>query len=80
MAGNLYWYSWKTNTLFINSNAILPDTTGMTMKERVRANKAAFALSYEERIERYATEQQKLEIRKALEEHPNCNISEFINA
>ena len=80
MAKTWCMYSPKMNILYINSYAILPNTNGMSNKEAFKATKQAFDLSYEERIERYATDEQKAQIREALAEHPDCEISEYMNA
>ena len=67
-------FDQKTNTLYIYTPAIMPKSKGW------KEMKAAFAMSYEERIEKFASDKDKAEIKAALEEHKGCMISEFINA
>lgn len=75
----MFYFDKKSNTLYINSDIILPNTKGMSFREHCKAFDEAFKLSYEERIEKFATKEQKEKIRKALEEHKGCNISEYSN-
>lgn len=76
----LTWFDSKSETLYINSKAILPDTKGLPFKEHCRRVNDAFKMTYPDRIEAYATEDQKKEILAAMEEHPGCKISEYMNA
>ena len=70
----LTWFIEKDNTLYINTDAIMCDTKGMSPKERSSALSSYFKLSYEERIEKSPY---KNEIKKELAKHPGCDISEF---
>lgn len=71
------FYSEKDNTLYINSDIILPDTKKLPFKEHLKLTKQAFAKSYEERIEQYATKEQQEHIHEQLKAHEGCKISEF---
>lgn len=67
-------YDSKNNILYINTEIIMCDTTGLTFKERTQAIMNYFKLSYEERINLSAY---KEEILKEMAKHPHCKISEF---
>ena len=67
-------YNERTNTLYILTDAIMCDISGMTVKERVAAMTKHFALSYEERIEQ---SKYKDQIKAEIAKHPNCKISEY---
>lgn len=67
----------KKNTLYINSDAILPDTTGMNFLEHCKKYDEWFAKSYKERIE---LSPYKELIEEELAKHPDCKISEFLMA
>lgn len=73
-------YDEKTNTLYINSMAIMPNTRGLSFKEHHAAMKKAFSMSYTERIDAYAGNDAKIEILSELEKHAGCKISEYVNA
>lgn len=64
----------KENTLYILTEAIMCDLTGMTYKERRKAMEKHFSLSYEERIELSPYKEQ---IKAEIAKHPNCKVSEF---
>ena len=75
-----WWYDPNRNVLYINSEAILPDTTGMSWKEHSKAIKGAFKMSYQERIEAFANEEQKKAILEAIATYPEATLSEYCNA
>lgn len=65
------WYNEKDNTLYILTSAIKPK--GLSMKKGIEyMNKP-----YKERI---AESPYREEIEKELLKHPNCKISEYMNA
>lgn len=70
----------RLNTLYINSNVILPNVRGLGYKEHGEMLGKAFTMSYIERIEAYASEEAKAEIYKEMKKHEGCKISEFCNA
>ena len=73
------YYDAKQDAVFINGDAILPNTSGMSWKQHCAAYDEAFAMSYEERIEKFANPIQKEDILQILSEHEGCKISEFTN-
>ena len=70
----LTWYDKKRNTLYINTDAIMCDTTGMSFRERAKAMDEHFKLSYEERIEQ---SKYRDDIKQEIAMHPDCKLSEF---
>ena len=73
------YYSEKDNTVYINGSAILPDTRKLSFREHCKQYDKAFAMSYEDRINKFATDTQKAEILEIIGAHPGCNISEYTN-
>ena len=74
-------WSEKDNTLYIYSDHLLPDTTGMSWKEHSRAYKEAFAMSYQDRLEKFCKNPEvKKEIKAEIEAHKDCKLSEFTYA
>lgn len=73
-------YSKKENVLYILSDVILPNTKGMALKERIKANNDAFRMSYEKRLEVFCPENIRKEIQVEINNHPGCVLSEFCNA
>lgn len=71
-------FSEKYNCLYINSNQLLPDTSGMTFKESYKARKEAFKKTYEERLKLYANNECRKEVEEELKKHKGCEISEFL--
>lgn len=71
-------FSEKDNCLYINSNQLLPDTSGMTFKESYKACKEAFKKTYEERLKMYANNECRKEVEEELKKHKGCEISEFL--
>lgn len=71
------FYDKKTDTVYINSDLILPNTKGLPFKEHSKKTMAAFKLSYQERIKQFTPEQYKKEINEAITSHEGCKISEF---
>lgn len=75
----------ERNTLYINSDVILPKrvaTPNMDIKEftrKVAERMEAFKLSYEERIEQFASPEAKEIIKESLAKHSGCKISEYSN-
>lgn len=70
-------YSEKENTLYINSDVILPDTKGMPFREHCKAYDNAFKMSYEKRLEAFCPENIRKEIQAKIDSHPGCILSEF---
>ena len=71
-------YSPETNTLYINSNVILPNTVGMSWRERCKAIDAAFNMEYDERIKEFCPAAIKDAILAEIAAHPGCTISEYM--
>ncbi len=75
----------ERNTLYINSDVILPKMTAtpdMNIREFTRKMSKrldAFKLSYEERIEKFASPDAKEIIKESLAKHSGCKISEYSN-
>lgn len=67
-------YDKKTNTLYILTDAIMCDLTGLKPRERSQAIRKHFTLSYEERIEK---SKYKDQIKAEIKKHPDCIISEY---
>ena len=67
----------KRNTLYINSNLMLPKQKGGWSREWSTAVKEAFKLSYKERLEKYCPEDIREQIRQEIKAHKGCKISEF---
>lgn len=70
-------YSKKENTLYIKSTVILPNCAGMPLAERRKANRAAFDMTYEQRLEAFCPEPIRKEIQAEIDRHPGCVISEY---
>ena len=73
------FFDTKNNILYINSNQLLPCTKGMSFKEYHKAYDKAFTMSYKERINQFACNEAKEEIKKELKAHKDCKISEYLN-
>lgn len=73
-------YSSKDNTVYINSDVILPDTKGMSFREHCKAYKDAFKMSYEKRLETFCSKNIREEIQAEIDSHPGCLISEFCDS
>lgn len=73
-------FSEKHNTLYILSDQILPNTKGMGWKDHCKAYQEAFKMPYHERIERWACEEAKREIKQEMKAHKGCKLSEYCNA
>lgn len=73
-------WSEKENTLYINTNAIMPDTSRMNFREHCKAYDEAFAMTYIERIYKFAKGDNKRMILEEVEKHKGCKFSEFIDA
>lgn len=70
----------KRNTLYILTDAIMPDTRGMTYRQRNQAITDAFDLPMSQRIEFFASDENKRIIEAAIAAHPGCKLSEYMNA
>ena len=73
------YYDAKHNIVFIKSDCLLPNTDGMAWKDHCAAYDKAFKMSYQERLEAYATEEQREAISAFLAEHEGAAISEYVN-
>ena len=73
-------YSRKDNTVYINSDVILPDTKGMSFREHCKAYDEAFKMDYRKRLQEFCPDNIRKEIEADLDSHPGCKISEFCNA
>lgn len=71
------FFDTKRNTLYINTDVILPNTKGMSFKEHAKKYKEAFAKSYEERLQDYCPQNIRVLVQTELDKHPGCKISEF---
>ena len=71
------FFSTKDNTLFIRTDEMLPDTTGMSWRDHCKAIDDAFKLSYDKRLELYGCEACKKEVAEQLKLHKGCKVSEF---
>ncbi len=71
------FFDTKRDTLYINSNLILPDTKGMKFRDHCKKYDEAFAKSYEERLQEYCPQDIRVQIQEELDKHPGCKISEF---
>lgn len=72
------WYSAKDNMVYINSEELTPDCSGMSFKERRDAFNEAYKLSYAERLEKFGSDVAKAYVKEELEAHKGCGISEFL--
>lgn len=73
-------WSEKDNTLYILTEAIMPDTSKMSWKEHCKAYDEAFAMTYEERIDKFANRENKRKILEEAKKHKGCKFSEFTHA
>lgn len=73
----IYYFNEKENTIYINTNVLLGNMNGMTLKDKRKYIGENFKLTYEERIQRVKDAKFKEAILKALSEHIGCEISEF---
>ena len=69
-----FMYDAKRNTLYINTDLIMCDLNGLTVKEKSIAIRKHFALSIEERIKQ---SKYKNEILNEIAKYKDCEISEF---
>lgn len=72
------WYSAKDNMVYINSEELTPDCSGMSFKERREAFNEAYKLSIRDRLEKFGSDVAKAYVKEELEAHKGCGISEFI--
>lgn len=66
-----YYYDEKTNTFYINTKLIMPET------KKFNEIKNVFKMSYIERINKFCPV--KNEIMEQIKKYENCKISEFTN-
>lgn len=66
-----YYYSEKNNTLYVNTDILVPRNADKNDFDR------AFQMTIKERIEKYAPDNAKKGINYELETHKGCQISEF---
>ena len=71
------FFDTKRNTLYINSNLMLPNTKGMSFKEHCKEYDKAFALPYPERLEKFCPDTIRPLVEEEIANHPGCKISEF---
>ena len=67
----------KRNTLYINSDLMLPKKKGGWTKEWSKEVSEAFKLTYQERLEKYCPEDIREQVQKEIKAHKGCKISEF---
>ena len=67
-------YDSETDTLYILGKQILPNTLGMTFSQHFKAYDEAWAMSYEERVEKFATPTAKKIIKEQIAKHKGCNF------
>lgn len=72
------WYSAKDNMVYINSEELTPDCSGMSFQERRKAFDEAYKLSIPDRLEKWGSDIAKAYVKEELEAHKGCAISEFI--
>ena len=84
MIQNLYYsetglavYDKKRNTVFIKSDIISPDVRRLSWREAFKEQDRAQAMSYHERLNKWAAKEQRIEVEKLIAEHDGCLISEF---
>lgn len=69
----------SNNTLYVSTDAIMPDTSGMSFKEHCTVRDQAFKLPVLERAKRYAKDSDMREIMDQLNKHKGCKVSEYMN-
>lgn len=72
------WYSVRDNMVYINSEELTPDCSGMTWSERREAFNEAYKLSIPDRLEKFGSDVAKAYVKEELEAHKGCGISEFL--
>lgn len=70
----------KKNTLYINSDLLLPNTTGMDFKTRHKEYDKAFKMDYMTRLEKFCPENVKPIVKAEIEKHKGCKFSEYCSA
>ena len=66
-----YYYSEKNNTLYINTDILVPKNPNRQAFEK------AFQMTIRERLEEYTPKEVKKAILEEIAEHKDCNLSEF---
>ena len=66
-----YYYSEKNNTLYINTDILVPRNADREAFEK------AFQMTIKERLETYAPDNVKKAIEEEIAEHKDCSLSEF---
>ena len=74
------YFDSKCNTLYILTDAIMPDTRGMTYRQRYQAIEDAFDLPMSQRIEMFASDKNRRIRESEIAAHPGCKLSEYMNA
>lgn len=74
---NFATYNWRRNTVFIDRNIITPDVRHLHWQERFKKLDEVYGMDYHERLYRYATPEQRLEVEALISRHEGCNISEY---
>lgn len=69
----------SNNTLYVSTEAIMPDTSGMTFRKRCEVRNRAFELPVLERAKRYAKDSDMREIMDQLNKHKGCKVSEYMS-
>lgn len=71
------FFNTKTNTLYINTKLMIPNTKGMSFRDHCKRFDETFALSYSERLKKFCPKDIRVQIQKELDKHPGCKIGEF---
>lgn len=71
------YFDTDANMLYIRTSIIVPDVKGKSFKAQKELYAKALKLTFQERIARYCTEDQKVEIDREFAKHPGCLVSEF---
>ena len=73
----LFNFDEKRNILYINTDVLLGDMSGMTYKEKKQYITNNFKMSYKERINNIKNVRYRDAILTELLKHKDCEISEF---
>lgn len=77
MKNTVCFYDAKRDAVFIHSDAMSPDYSKMNWKETFREHYRVHAMSYQDRIDRYATPEQRKEIKQMIKAHAGAALSEY---
>lgn len=71
-------FNTRRNTVFINTDIIKPQgLEKLGWRDRFRIEDEVHAMSYEERLKRYATPEQRKEVEELINQHQGCQVSEY---